>query len=313
MNSPFVKKIKAQARSLGFQVVGVAKAEKTPEAQKDLTAWLSRGYHGTMAWMATRQRERGALHTYFPGVKTIISVGMNYFTGGQEKLPGPYKFSNYAWGEDYHLILKNRLKELFQWIQSQVPGVQGIVCVDTSPVMEKGWAQKAGLGWQGKHTNLITREYGSWLFLGELLLDIELESDAPFEHDLCGTCTACLDVCPTGALSPYRIDARKCIAYLTIEYRGPFIRGEPGQLYGWIYGCDLCQEVCPWNQKFQQISSEQAFQPREEILSWDQQNWDNLNEGEFRKLTCRSALKRVKFAGLKRNIKANQQMLSKNP
>jgi epoxyqueuosine reductase len=312
MNQTLSEQIKTRARSLGFQVVGLAKAEKTPKAQEDLTKWLSLGYHGTMAWMATRQRERGAIQKYFPSVKTVVSVGMNYFTGTQEKLPGPYKISNYAWGEDYHLILKNRLKGLLQWIQSQVPGTKGIICVDTSPVMDKVWAQKAGLGWQGKNTNLLTREYGSWLFLGELLLDIDLEMDIPFEHDLCGTCTACIEACPTGALKPYQIDARKCISYLTIEYREPFTQEEQRQLHGWNYGCDLCQEVCPWNQKFQQVTVEKAFQPREEILCWDRQKWDDLDEDGFRKLTHRSALKRVKFAGLKRNIKANQQMLNKD-
>lgn len=309
MNSSLSKEIKAQARSLGFQAVGLAKPEPIPEAKESLTEWLSRGYHGTMTWMATRQRERGAIPAYFPEVKTVISVGMNYFTGGQKRLPGPYKFSNYAWGEDYHFILKSRLKKLLQWIQSQVPDTEGLVCVDTSPVLEKVWAQKAGLGWLGKHTNLITRECGSWVFLGELLLDIELETDTPFAPDLCGTCTACLDICPTGALKPYQIDARKCISYLTIEYRKPFTPEEAGQLHGWIYGCDLCQEVCPWNWKSQQIAEEAAFQPREEILNWDQEKWDNLDEEEFRKLAHRSAMKRVKFAGLKRNILANRQTI----
>ena len=170
--------------------------------------------------------------------------------------------------------------------------------------MEKVWAQRAGLGWQGKHTNLITRDYGSWLFLGEILLDIELEYDDEFIDDLCGSCTACIDSCPTNALGDYEIYAEKCISYFTIEYRGEFKSNT--ELHNWIYGCDICQEVCPWNQKFSQITNEKNFYPKMEILSWTDKDWENINENEFRKIFKGSAVKRTKHEGLLRNIKENK-------
>jgi epoxyqueuosine reductase len=199
--------------------------------------------------------------------------------------------------------LKKKLFHLLAWLKEENPEMKGIVCVDTSPVMDKVWAQKAGLGWQGKHTNLITRDYGSWIFLGELLLDIELEYDQSFREDLCGSCTACIDACPTQALDEYTINSRKCISYQSIEYRGDFSENE--NLNGWIYGCDICQEVCPWNQKFSQVSNEEAFQPRQAFLEWSNKDWTKMSEDGFRKLFKGSAVKRTKFSGLNRNINQN--------
>ncbi|MEO2159568.1 MAG: tRNA epoxyqueuosine(34) reductase QueG, partial [bacterium] len=244
------------------------------------------------------------IHTYFPEAKSVISVGMNYFVGkDQSDITTDFKFSNYAWGDDYHDLLKKKLFHLLAWLKEENPEMKGIVCVDTSPVMDKVWAQKAGLGWQGKHTNLISRDYGSWLFLGELLLDIELDYDPIFNEDLCGSCTACIDACPTHALGEYTMDSRKCISYQSIEYRGDFSDIE--NLYGWIYGCDICQEVCPWNQKFSQVSTESSFQPRKEFLEWSNEDWTKMDKDGFRKLFKGSAAKRTKFSGLNRNINQN--------
>ncbi|MEA1882038.1 MAG: tRNA epoxyqueuosine(34) reductase QueG [Candidatus Marinimicrobia bacterium] len=297
--------IKNKALELGFQKVGIAKAEETTEAKNNLDEWLNVSGHATMEWVAKRKEERGDIHTYFPEAKSVISVGMNYYSGhNQSDLKANHKISNYAWGDDYHDVLKKRLYQLLGWIKEEFPDIKGIACVDTSPVMEKVWAQKAGIGWQGKHTNLITRDFGSWLFLGELIVDMILDYDPPFDEDLCGTCTACIDACPTRALDEYRIDSGKCISYRTIEHRGKFSGGEDN-LDGWIYGCDICQEVCPWNQKFGKVTEELAFQPRKEILSWTNDNWASLDANEFRKLFKGSAVKRTKFSGLNRNIKQN--------
>jgi epoxyqueuosine reductase len=285
--------------------VGIAKAEVTPEAKNNLNQWLNAGGHSTMEWVEKRKEERGDIHTYFSEAKSVISVAMNYYSGhNQSDLKANHKISNYAWGDDYHDILKKRLFQLLGWIKEASPDIKGVACVDTSPVMEKVWAQKAGIGWQGKHTNLITRDFGSWLFLGELIVDIKLDYDPPFDEDLCGTCTACIDACPTDALESYQIDSGKCISYRSIEYRGEFAEGAD-DLDGWIYGCDICQDVCPWNQKFGQMTSEPAFQPRPKILSLTDKDWFTMDEDGFRKLFKGSAVKRTKYSGLSRNIKQN--------
>ena len=297
--------LKKKAQELGFQKVGIARAVPTPKEKNDLETWLDQGRHATMRWMEKRKDERGNIHTYFPEAKSIISVGMNYHVGkGQNDIKSDLKFSTYAWGDDYHDVLKKRLFQLLTWIKESQTEIKGIVCVDTSPVMDKVWAQKAGLGWIGKHTNLISRDQGSWLFLGELILNMELEYDAQFVEDLCGSCTACIDSCPTQALEDYRIDAGKCISYLTIEHRGELPEAE-NDLHGWIYGCDICQEVCPWNQKFARESGRSEFQPRQEILDRTKEDWKKLTEKKFREIFKGSAVKRTKFAGLKRNIESN--------
>ena len=306
MSESLANCIKEKSHDLGFQKVGITRAVSTPEEKEKLEIWLSRGHYGTMSWLNERKNERGDIFTYFPDVKSVISLGMNYYTGyNQSKLNSSNKFSNYAWGEDYHQVLKKKLFELLKWLKAESADINGIACVDTSPVMDKIWAQKAGLGWQGKHTNLITRDYGSWLFLGELIVNTEMEYDTPFYEDLCGTCTDCIDACPTQALDSYQIDSGKCISYRTIEHRGNFNEGE-AELDSWIYGCDICQQVCPWNEKFGQISNEPAFQPRQEILNWSNEDWVALDEDQFRKLFKGSAVKRTKFSGLSRNILMNR-------
>ncbi|MCS5614365.1 MAG: tRNA epoxyqueuosine(34) reductase QueG [Candidatus Marinimicrobia bacterium] len=306
MSESLANCIKEKSHDLGFQKVGITKAVSISEEKEKLETWLSRGHHGTMSWLAERKHERGDIFTYFPDVKSVISLGMNYYTGyGQNELNSDNKFSNYAWGEDYHDILKSRLYKLLNWLKIEIPDLNGIACVDTSPVMDKVWAQRAGLGWQGKHTNLITKDFGSWLFLGELLVDIELDYDELFSEDLCGSCTSCIDSCPTQALGEYEIYAEKCISYLTIEHRGDFPDNR-SELHNWIYGCDICQEVCPWNEKFSQVTVQNYFYPKKEILYWTNEDWERIDEEGFRELFKGSAVKRTKYSGLSRNINANR-------
>tara|TARA_B100000749_G_scaffold19641_1_gene14573 strand:+ start:53 stop:1003 length:951 start_codon:yes stop_codon:yes gene_type:complete len=295
--------IRETAQNLGFSKLGIAPATPEQKSINRLDSWLTKGYHSTMYWMGKRADERGDIGKYYPEAKSVISLGLNYFTGNVSSDPDVGKISNYAWGDDYHDIIKSRLYQLLGEIKSKFPKINGIACVDTSPIMEKDWAQKAGIGWIGKHTNLITRDYGSWIFLGELLLDIELEYDTPFDDDLCGTCTACLDACPTDAFpEPYVLDSNKCISYLTIEHRGELPTELDDKLTGWIYGCDICQEVCPWNIKFSQLSTENSFQPRENLQERPISQWKKLTEEDFRILFKKSAVKRTKYIGLKRNI-----------
>ena len=306
MSESLANCIKAKSYDLGFQKVGITKAVSISEEKEKLETWLSRGHHGTMSWLAERKHERGDIFTYFPNVKSVISLGMNYYTGyGQNELNSENKFSNYAWGEDYHDILKSKLYKLLNWLKIEIPDLNGIACVDTSPVMDKVWAQRAGLGWQGKHTNLITKDFGSWLFLGELLVDVELDYDELFSEDLCGSCTSCIDACPTQALGEYEIYAEKCISYLTIEHRGDFPDNH-SELHNWIYGCDICQEVCPWNEIFSQVTTQNYFYPKKEILHWTNEDWERIDEEGFRKLFKGSAVKRTKYSGLSRNINANR-------
>ena len=256
-----------------------------------------------MSWMERRKDERANIFKYYPKAKSIIVVGINYYTGLSPKEDGIARFSNYAWGDDYHDVLKKKLYHLLGHIKSIDEKIEGIACVDTSPVTEKAWAQRAGLGWIGKHTNLLTRDYSSWLLLGVLILDTELMFDNPYEDDMCGSCTACIDDCPTGALvEPYQLDANKCISYLTIEHRGDIPLEFHDKLNNWIYGCDICQEVCPWSNKFSQITDFDSFQPRSDINKRKISDWKKMTKAEFQVLFKKSAVKRTKYLGLKRNI-----------
>ena len=296
--------IKEKAIELGFHKVGIAKAAKTKQEQERLNQWLDQKKHADMEWIENRKSERGNIFNYFSEAKTVISLGMNYYVGkDQSDLTSDFKFSNYAWGDDYHLVIKSKLFSLLEFIKNKKPNIKGLVCVDTAPIMEKVWAQRAGLGWQGKHTNLISTDFGSWLFLGEIIIDFELEPDDPFTKDLCGSCTACIDACPTHALGEYELDSGKCISYLTIEHRGDFIEGHD-DLDGWIYGCDICQEVCPWNISFSKISEEKYFEPRTDIINNTNQKWLEIDQEKFSTTFKKSAAKRTKLMGLKRNIKS---------
>ena len=292
--------IKEKAIELGFHKVGIAKAAKTKQEQERLNQWLDQKKHADMEWIENRKSERGNIFNYFSEAKTVISLGMNYYVGKEQSdLTSDFKFSNYAWGDDYHLVIKSKLFSLLEFIKNKKPNVKGLVCVDTAPIMEKVWAQRAGLGWQGKHTNLISTDFGSWLFLGEIIIDFELEPDDPFTKDLCGSCTACIDACPTHALGEYELDSGKCISYLTIEHRGDFIEGHD-DLDGWIYGCDICQEVCPWNISFSKISEEKYFEPRTDIINNTNQKWLEIDQEKFSAIFKKSAAKRTKLIGLKR-------------
>lgn len=296
--------IKEKAIELGFHKVGIAKAAKTEQEKERLNEWLDQKKHADMEWIENRKSERGNIFNYFSEAKTVISLGMNYYVGKEQSdLTSDFKFSNYAWGDDYHLVIKSKLFSLLEFIKNKKSNVKGLVCVDTAPIMEKVWAQRAGLGWQGKHTNLISTDFGSWLFLGEIIIDFELEPDDPFTKDLCGSCTACIDACPTHALGEYELDSGKCISYLTIEHRGDFIEGHD-DLDGWIYGCDICQEVCPWNISFSKISEEKHFEPRTDIINNTDQKWLEIDQEKFSTIFKKSAAKRTKLMGLKRNIKS---------
>jgi len=298
--------LKKRAAELGFQKVGVVRAEALREEGARLEEWLRRGFHGEMAWMARAPERRTDPSLFLPGARSVVVVAMNYYTphehtGG----PGTGKISRYAWGDDYHDVLGERLRELLAFVKELAPEAEGKVCVDAQPTMDKAWAVRAGLGWIGKHTNLITRDYGSWVFLGEIILDIELEYDARREEDHCGTCTLCIDSCPTGAITePYVVDSKRCLSYATIELRAPELPPEVhGHLDGWLYGCDVCQDVCPWN-RFEQETGEPRFQPRPDSVSADLLKIVELTPEDFAARFRRSPVKRAKLSGLQRNARA---------
>ena len=304
--SELKKFIQDTAQKLGFTHIGFSAASVDEIKSKQLKQWLDNGYHASMQWMENRIMERSNIFKYYPNAKTIISTSMNYFTGNANNNKNIGKISNYAWGDDYHKIIKSKLFQLLRKIQTKEPSINGLACVDTSPIMEKSWAQKSGIGWIGKHTNLITKSHGSWVFLGEIILDVELKPDQEFIEDLCGTCTACLDACPTNAFpQPYVLDSTKCISYHTIEHRGKF--NDDIELSNWIYGCDICQEVCPWNIKFANKTTENSFKPRKELIDKNLNDWELLTEKEFKNIFKNSPIKRTKFQGLKRNISTANQ------
>ena len=297
--------IKQKSEDLGFNLVGVTSPHKIEN--NFLDSWIDKGYHATMYWIENRLDERKNIFKYFPEIKSVISFGYNYYTGKNNLENSDYKISNYSWGEDYHLVLKKKLYIILDLIKTYYPNLKYRICVDTSPVSEKYWAQKAGLGAIGKHTSLINKKIGSWFFISEILLDIELSYDTPFVKDLCGTCTKCIDACPTDALEEYILDSNKCISYLTIEHRGKIDQNLGNKFNNWIYGCDICQQVCPWNLKFEHITEDQSFVKRKEISDMDKNSWNNLDVQKYRKLFKKSAVKRTKFEGLKRNIKINNK------
>lgn len=297
--------IKEKVRALGFHKVGIVRAEALVGERARLEEWLSRGYHGEMAWMARDPARRTDPRPLLPSARSVIVVALNYFTSHKhENNSATGKISRYAWGDDYHLVMGEKLKSLLEWIKEQWPEAEGKTCVDIQPMMDKAWAEHAGLGWIGKHTNLITRELGSWVFIGELLLNLELEYESEREEDYCGTCTLCLEACPTGAIvEPYVVDSNKCISYATIESRAPTMSDEVGQhLEGWLYGCDICQDVCPWN-RFEQPTDESRFEPRPGNVSADLSDIIDLTPETYAARFRGSAIKRAKLSGLSRNAR----------
>jgi epoxyqueuosine reductase len=298
--------IRERALAEGFEKVGIVPAMPLDEERDRLREWLARGLHGQMKWMARDPEMRTDPRKLFPAARSVIVVAKNYYTPAQHKDDAHTgKVSRYAWGDDYHDVVGARLHSLLSWMRETVPGVAGKVCVDIQPVMDKAWAVRAGLGWLGKHTNVITPEYGSWVFIGELLLNLELEYDTERIEDHCGSCTLCIDACPTGAITePYVLDSNKCISYATIELRVDEIPAEVKEnLDGWLYGCDICQDVCPWN-RFEQVTAEARFQPRATNVNAGLSAVLELTPETYADRFRSSAMKRAKLSGLQRNARA---------
>jgi epoxyqueuosine reductase len=301
-------KIKALALEAGFSKAGVAGVEPLGEAADRFEAWVASGAHGMMQWMERRHEERRNILTLMPDAKSILSLALNYYSPVTVDPDSDHKISRYAWGTDYHEVVPPMLGGLLEKIKVLAPGAEGRYYTDTGPILERELAQRSGIGWIGKHTNVITREMGSWVFLAEIILNIDLEPDTAAQ-DMCGTCTRCIDACPTDAITgPYQIDARKCIAYLTIELKPEhdIPKEFADKLEGWIYGCDICQDVCPWN-RFAQPTAISEFAPREEIISLDSDAILAMEQEEFSKRFRKSPMKRARLAGLKRNILAARE------
>jgi len=298
--------IKSKAIELGFDKVGITSPKYSFQYLDYFDNWIEVGKNGTMQWLDNRIEERKDVTKYFPEVKSIICFAINYYNGDSDELNNnEFKISRYAWGNDYHIIMKEKLKELLHHIQNELEvETKGIICVDSSPVFEKQWAKQAGLGWQGKNTLLLNDEFGSWMFLGELLLDIELEYDKPYAKDLCGSCTACVDVCPVDALTDYQLNASKCISYFNVEYKDKFTEKQKDDLHGWIYGCDICQQVCPWNHKSQKLTKEESLLSQKEIKQNSFDDWINVDDESFRAIFKNSTIKRIKHNRFLRNVKA---------
>ena len=298
--------LKRRALELGFQKVGVVPASALLEERARLEEWLRRGYQGEMAWMARDVERRTDPSLFLAGARSVVVVAMNYYTPHEHaNEAGVGKISRYAWGDDYHDVLGERLRALLEWVKERWPGAGGKVCVDAQPKMDKAWAVRAGLGWIGKHSNLITREYGSWVFLGELLLNLELAAETERVEDHCGSCTLCLDACPTAAIvEPYVVDSNKCISHATIELREPRLpETVAANLDGWLYGCDVCQDVCPWN-RFEQPTTEGRFAPRPGNISAPLHEILELTPETYAARFRRSPIKRAKLPGLQRNARA---------
>lgn len=294
--------IKAEARKLGFQSVGVSKAGFLEEQAPLLENWLKAGSHGKMAYMENHFDKRLDPTKLVEGARSVISLSLNYYTDEIQSDPQAPKISRYAYGEDYHTVIKDKLKMLIESIRENIGEVNGRAFVDSAPVLDKAWAKKAGLGWIGKNANLINKKAGSFFFLAELITDLELDYDVAPTEDHCGTCTRCIDACPTEAIvAPYVVDGSKCISYLTIELKDELPSQFKGKMDNWMFGCDVCQDVCPWN-KFSVLHQEPAFKPTPDLLGFTSSEWQEITQDTFSRVFSKSAVKRTKFQGLKRNI-----------
>lgn len=294
--------IKATASGLGFSFCGISRAEFLREEAPRLEAWLQKGHHGKMQYMENFFEKRLDPSLLVPGAKSVISLLYNYYP--KDDLPGDqgYKVARYAYGEDYHFVIKEKLKTFMGAIRDQIGDVDGRVFVDSAPVMERVWAKKSGLGWIGKNSLLLNREAGSYFFLAEIIIDLDLEYDGPVK-DYCGTCTACMDACPTDAIAdPFVVDGSRCISYFTIELKDEIPADAKGKFQNWIFGCDICQEVCPWN-RFAKPHNESRFDPSSELKNLKEADWKDLTEEVFNKVFKNSPLKRTKYEGIKRNIR----------
>jgi epoxyqueuosine reductase len=300
IKSKWTNSIKAEAKRLGFLSCGISKSDFLEEEAPRLEKWLNNNMHGEMGYMENHFDKRLDPRLLVEGSKSVISLLLNYFPE-ETQVADSYKISKYAYGQDYHHIIKSKLKQLQEFITEEIGEVNGRAFVDSAPVLDKAWAAKSGLGWIGKNSNLLTQQVGSFYFIAELIVDIELEYDH-MVTDHCGTCTACLDACPTQAIvEPYVVDGSKCISYFTIELKNELPIDVKGSFDDWMFGCDICQDVCPWN-RFSKPHKEPLFNPNPELLSMTKKDWEEITEDVFQKVFKKSAVKRTKFAGLTRNI-----------
>jgi len=301
LKNKYSQLIKSKAKRLGFTSCGISKADFLEEEAPNLEQWLQNNYHGEMGYMANHFDKRLDPRLLVDGAKSVISLTYNYYPEKQQN-PSTYKLAKYAYGEDYHFVIKSKLKDLYRFIQEEIGEIDGRVFVDSAPVMERAWAEKSGLGWNGKHSLLIQKNGGSFFFLSELIIDLELEYDHPFKTDHCGTCTKCIDACPTNAiLENSVVDGSKCISYFTIELKNEIPNSVKGQFEDWMFGCDICQDVCPWN-RFSKPHNEPLFNPQSELLEMTKRDWEEITEDVFKKVFKKSPVKRTKFNGLHRNI-----------
>ncbi|GAB3527830.1 tRNA epoxyqueuosine(34) reductase QueG [Pontibacter brevis] len=293
--------IKQRAKELGFMYCGVSKAEFLEEEAPRLERWLNQNMHGQMHYMENHFDKRLDPRLLVEGAKSVVSMLLNYFPEETQPEEGTYKISKYAYGTDYHFVIKDKLKELLCYINEEIGEVGGRCFVDSAPVLDKAWAKKSGLGWVGKNSNLITPQVGSFYFIAELIIDLELEPDGPIK-DYCGSCTRCLDACPTGAITePYVVDGNKCISYFTIELKDQLPQEMHGKFGNWVFGCDICQDVCPWN-RFSKPHQEPAFAPHPHLKDMKVNDWQELTQEVFSQLFRKSAVKRTGYSGLLRNI-----------
>ena len=296
------KLIKDKAVDLGFISCGISKADFLEDEAPRLEKWLNQNHHGQMSYMENNFDKRLDPRLLVPDSKSVVSLLFNYYTDKKQEDSQAPKISSYAFGEDYHFVIKRKLNKLMNYIKTEIGDVSGRAFVDSAPIMEKAWASKSGLGWIGKNTNLISKKTGSFFFIAELIIDLELEYDSS-TTDHCGSCTKCIDACPTEALiAPYQIDGSKCISYLTIELKDQIPNEFKDKMDNWAFGCDICQTVCPWN-RFSKEHKEDAFSPKEELIKMTKNEWNEITEEVFNTVFKNSAIKRTKYNGLKRNIK----------
>jgi epoxyqueuosine reductase len=297
--SHYTQLIKQKAYALGFDYCGVAKAEFLEEEAPRLENWLNQNRHGEMAYMANHFDKRLNPQLLVDGAKSVVSLSLNYYP--EKEIIAEFKVSKYAYGVDYHYVIKDKLKELLEYITAEIGEVNGRAFVDSAPVMDKVWAKKSGLGWVGKNSNLIHKKSGSFFFLAELIIDLELEYDGAVK-DYCGSCTRCIDACPTDAITePYVVDGSKCISYFTIELKEQIPQEFKGKFDNWVFGCDICQDVCPWN-RFSKPTSTSAFAPTTDFLALSKNDWKDISQEVFNKVFKNSAIKRTKLEGFQRNI-----------
>ncbi|NBP68122.1 MAG: tRNA epoxyqueuosine(34) reductase QueG [Cytophagia bacterium] len=293
--------IKSAAAQMGFSFCGIAKAEFLEEEAPRLEQWLQRGYQGKMSYLENHFDKRLDPRILVPGAKSVITLGYNYFPTEDLSQNSQLKIAKYAYGEDYHHVIKDKLKSLLAELRLSIGDIDGRAFVDSAPVMERAWAQRAGMGWIGKNSLLLNKRMGSFFFLAELIIDLELDYDSPVK-DYCGTCTACMDACPTEAIpEPYVVDGSKCISYFTIELKEAIPEEVKGKFDNWIFGCDICQDVCPWN-RFSSAHQEKKFEPSNELKELSKNDWREITEEVFEQVFRKSALKRTKWQGLQRNI-----------